>query len=86
MSGLLRTIEIEALETLHADRGDVDRIGEIHFLIPPRFTKIPAFGRQEGTKGITPHPSPLPGGEREEMRGTFHKIIFETQYTSVVLQ
>ncbi len=28
MPGLLATIEIEALETLHADRGDVDRIRE----------------------------------------------------------
>ena len=28
MPEFLKTIEIEALETLHKDRGDVDRIGD----------------------------------------------------------
>jgi hypothetical protein len=38
MSGLLRSIETETLETLHTDRGDVDRIGETDSLFRIRLT------------------------------------------------
>ncbi len=50
MPGLLATIEIEALEALHADYGNVDRIGEAGFLVDPSAFSKPGSPLRRGER------------------------------------